>query len=123
MEPKGGKDRLTILSPMVLDLLRDYYKLYRPKGYLIEGEYGGPYSAESVLKMVKRVAKKAGISQTVTPHMLRHSFATHLLEQGADLRQIQILLGHNSTKTTEIYTHVADSTLKMVKSPLDKFIF
>ena len=71
--------------------------------------------------MVKRVAKNAGIPQTVTPHTLRHSFATHLLEQGADLRQI--LLGHNSTKTTEIYTHVADSTLKMVKSPFDKMVF
>ncbi|MDA0974311.1 MAG: tyrosine-type recombinase/integrase, partial [Bacteroidetes bacterium] len=68
----------------------------------MEDECGGPDSAESVLKMVKRVAKKAGIPQTVTPHTLRHSFATHLLEQGADLRQIQILLGHNSTKTTEV---------------------
>jgi hypothetical protein len=120
---KGGKDRLTILSPMVLDLLRDYYKLYRPKDNLIEGEYGGAYSANSVLMVVKNAGKKAGVKVKVTPHMLRHSFATHLLEQGADLRQIQILLGHNSTKTTEVYTHVADSTLKMVKSPLDKFIF
>ena len=120
---KGGKDRLTILSPMVLDLLRDYYKLYRPKGYLIEGEYGGPYTPSSVVKVVIEAGKRAGIQQRVTPHMLRHSFATHLLEQGNDIRQIQILLGHSSTKTTEIYTHVADSTLKMVKSPLDKMVF
>lgn len=120
---KGGKDRFTILSPMMLDLLRVYYKSYRPRDFLIEGEYGGSYSAESVLQVVKRTARRTGVVQTVTPHMLRHSFATHLLEQGTDLRQIQILLGHNSTTTTEKYTHVADSTLRTVKSPLDKLSF
>jgi site-specific recombinase XerD len=113
---------MTILSPTALELLRRYYKQYHPKAYLIEGEYGGPYSANSILQVVKKTACKAGITQKVTPHMLRHSFATHLLEQGTDLRQIQILLGHNSSKTTERYTHVADSTLKTVKSPLDNSV-
>ena len=120
---KGGKDRYTILSPIMLSTLRDYYRTYRPKEFLIEGEYGGPYTASSVLKVVIQAGKRAGVHMKVTPHILRHSFATHLLEQGTDLRQIQLLLGHNSTKTTEIYTHVADSTLKMVKSPMDNFIF
>ncbi|NNK80547.1 MAG: site-specific integrase [Flavobacteriales bacterium] len=119
---KGRKDRYTILSPMILEMLRSYFKKYRPQTFLFEGEYGGAYSPTSIVKLVRTAGVRAGIQQRVTPHMLRHSFATHLLEQGNDLRQIQILLGHNSTKTTEIYTHVADSTLKMVKSPLDKFI-
>jgi site-specific recombinase XerD len=119
---KGGKDRLTMLSPMMLDLLRKYYRQYLPKDYLLAGEYGGKYSGASVLAVVKKCAQVAGLHQKVTPHMLRHSFATHLLEQGTDLRQIQILLGHNSTTTTEKYTHVATSTLALVKSPLDKLV-
>jgi len=120
---KGGKDRLSVLSISMLKLLRTYYKAYRPKEYLFEGEYGGAYSAESVLQVVKKTAKRVGMQQRVTPHMLRHSFATHLLENGTDLRQLQILMGHNSSTTTEKYTHVVDSTLKTVKSPLDKMTF
>ena len=90
-----------------------------PKEYLFEGQKGGKYSAGSVLKVVKAAAKLTGCRQTVTPHMLRHSFATHLLEDGIDLRKIQHILGHNSLKTTEIYTHVATNYQLGIKNPLD----
>ena len=116
---KGNKDRHTLLSKNALDDLRIYFKEYKPKEYLFEGQKGGKYSGESVLRIVKMATKKAGIRKSVSPHVLRHSFATHLLESGVDLRQIQVLLGHNSSKTTEIYTHVATNTFKTIKNPLD----
>lgn len=116
---KGRKDRFTLLGKHTLENLRLYYKLYRPKKYLFEGEEGRKYSATSVVKIVSRASKKAGIQNKVTPHTLRHSFATHLLEAGVNLRNIQILLGHNSTKTTEIYTHVANNSFSNIKSPID----
>lgn len=116
---KGDKDRYTILSENMLAMLREYYKSYRPKEYLFEGTKGQPYGTSSTVKVVKAAAKRARILKKVSPHTLRHSFATHLLENGADLRQIQILLGHQSSKTTEIYTHVAESTLRTVASPMD----
>ncbi|MFK8039449.1 MAG: site-specific tyrosine recombinase/integron integrase [Crocinitomicaceae bacterium] len=116
---KGRKDRITIVSASLVKQLRVYFKACRPKEYLFEGEKGGQYSATSVSQIIKRAAKKAGVTKKVSPHMLRHSFATHLLEDGTDLRQIQLLLGHSSTKTTEIYTHVTKSHLKVVKNPLD----
>ncbi|WP_178983668.1 site-specific tyrosine recombinase/integron integrase [Winogradskyella helgolandensis] len=115
---KGNKDRISILSPSILTNLRQYYKDYRPEHYLFEGQKGGPYSATSVVKIISTAAKKAGILKKVTPHMLRHSFATHLLENGTDLRHIQLLLGHNSTKTTEIYTHVANRSFMEIKDLL-----
>tara|TARA_Y100000588_G_scaffold242589_1_gene256708 strand:- start:10004 stop:10930 length:927 start_codon:yes stop_codon:yes gene_type:complete len=115
---KGCKDRLTVLSPSLLTDLRDYYREYRPEKHLFESPKGGKYSASSVLKIVKRAAIRAKVKQKVTPHMLRHSFATHLLEEGTDLRHIQLLLGHNSTKTTEIYTHVANKTFGEIKDLL-----
>jgi len=116
---KGRKDRYTLLSKSLLDDLRMYFKECRPAHYLFESPMGGPYSAESVYKVVKNAASRAGIVKRVTPHMLRHSFATHLLESGVDLRRIQILLGHSSSKTTDLYTHVAQSTYSNVSSPLD----
>ena len=116
---KGGKDRYTILGKSVLNDLRTYFKLWKPKTYLFEGQHGGKYSAKSVLNIVKRAASKAKIRKNVVPHMLRHSFATHLLEDGVNLRQIQLLLGHNSSKTTEIYTHVANTSMILIKNPLD----
>ncbi|WP_225036547.1 site-specific tyrosine recombinase/integron integrase [Winogradskyella sp. SM1960] len=115
---KGNKDRITVLSPVILKDLKEYYKAYRPKEYLFEGIRGGKYSATSVLSIVSNAAKKAGIVKKVSPHMLRHSFATHLLENGTDLRHIQLLLGHNSTKTTEIYTHVANKSFMEIKDLL-----
>ena len=109
---KGKKDRYTILSATLLKELRDYYKRYQPKTFLFESPNGQSYSPTSVVKIVSRAALKAGIKRRVTPHMLRHSFATHLLDKGTDLRKIQVLLGHNSSKTTEIYTHVAENSFK-----------
>jgi len=116
---KGGKDRYTILSKSVLNDLRNYYKLYKPSEYLFEGPGGRAYSPASVRKILNSAVKQARVTKRVTPHMLRHSFATHLLEDGVDLRYIQSLLGHNSSKTTEIYTHVAKHSLRGIKSPLD----
>jgi site-specific recombinase XerD len=116
---KGDKQRLTILSPVMLDDLRDYFKEWRPRNFLFEGSNGGPYSPTSVLNIVKTAAKRAQLKKAVTPHMLRHSFATHLLEDGVDLRYIQSLLGHSSTKTTEVYTQVATKNIRNIISPLD----
>jgi integrase/recombinase XerD len=116
---KGGKDRLTLLSENVLIDLRIYSKTYRPKIYLFEGPKGNKYSTESVLKIIKTAAKKGGIRKNITPHMMRHSFATHLLENGTDLRYIQVLLGHSSTRTTEVYTQVAINNIKTIKSPIE----
>lgn len=116
---KGGKDRLTLLSQKVLTDLRAYYKVWKPKEYLFEGEKGGQYSATSVLAIIRRAAIEAKIHKPISPHMLRHSFATHLLENGTDLRYIQTLLGHSSSKTTEIYTQVAIKNIINVQSPID----
>ncbi len=116
---KGGKDRFTLLGSQVLNDLRRYYLLYKPKDYLFEGAGGMKYSGESVLKIVRKSAQRAGINRRITPHMLRHSFATHLLEDGTDLRYIQALLGHSSSRTTEIYTHVAVGGFKKIKNLLD----
>jgi site-specific recombinase XerD len=118
-QAKGKKDRYSILSEKLLLKLRAYFRKYRPKTYLFEGKPGQPYSASSVVKIVKKAAQAAHINKNVRPHTLRHSFATHLLESGTDLRHIQILLGHNSTKTTEVYTHVATNAFKTIKNPLD----
>ena len=118
-DAKGGKDRYTLLSKELLQNLRLYYTEYKPKTFLIEGLNGGKYSVESIGKIVKRASKKAHILKKVSSHTLRHSFATHLLENGVDLRYIQTLLGHNSSKTTEIYTHVAINKYEGIKSPLD----
>jgi site-specific recombinase XerD len=116
---KGKKDRYTLLSEKLLPLLRAYYKEYNPKDFLIEGSDGGPYSERSVQSIIKVAVRKVKIAKRVTVHTLRHSFATHLLENGTDLRYIQSLLGHGSSKTTEVYTHVTSKAFKGIKSPLD----
>ncbi len=116
---KGGKDRYTLLSNSLLKDLRDYYNEYKPKNYLFEGQYGHEYTSGSVRKILKKACVKAGIRKDVRTHTLRHSFATHLLEQGTDLRSIQTLLGHSNIATTEIYTHIANNTMKNIKNPLD----
>lgn len=115
---KGNKDRISVLSPSILKDLQTYYKEYRPEKYLFEGQKGDKYSVTSVLNIISVAAKKAGIFKKVTPHILRHSFATHLLENGTDIRHIQLLLGHSSTKTTEIYTHVANRSFMEIKDLL-----
>ncbi|HCY45166.1 MAG TPA: recombinase [Flavobacteriales bacterium] len=116
---KGGKDRHTLLGNNLLSDLRNYFRQYKPQDYLFEGQNGGKYSPQSVAKIIKNAGKTAKIRLTVTPHILRHSFATHLLESGVDLRYIQSLLGHSSSKTTEIYTHVAVNQLSVIKNLLD----
>jgi site-specific recombinase XerD len=116
---KGKKDRYTLLSQKVLLLLREYYTIYKPKDYLFEGQFGGAYSSRSAQIILKQAAVKAGIKKSITLHTLRHSFATHLLESGTDLRYIQDLLGHSSPKTTMIYTHVSNNSLKNIKNPFD----
>lgn len=119
-DAKGKKDRYTLLSEKVLILLREYYMVYQPKVYLFEGVNGGQYSDRSAQNVFRMAAAKAGIRKKISLHTLRHSFATHLLEQGTDIRYIQNLLGHNSPKTTMIYTHVTDVAMSNIKSPLDK---
>ena len=116
---KGKKDRLTILSEKVLTDLRIYFKEWRPLNYLFEGGHGKKYGRSSVAAILSKAANRARINGKVTPHMLRHSFATHLLEAGTDLRYIQKILGHNSSKTTEIYTHVSTKYIQDIKSPFD----
>lgn len=117
---KGKKDRIVPLSPKILEILRDYYKDFKTEHYLFEGQRKGqPYDARSLQLILKQALKKANITKPATLHWLRHSYATHLLENGTDLRYIQELLGHNSSKTTEIYTHVSTKNIQQIKSPFD----
>jgi site-specific recombinase XerD len=117
---KGNKARYTLLSPRVLDQLRSYYSQYQPKNYLFEGQNKKlPISGSSARTIVKRSAKKAGINKQVCFHTLRHSFATHLMEQGVNVRIIQQLLGHRSIKTTMVYTHLVNFKPGDVTSPFD----
>ena len=117
---KGKKDRITPLSPKLLEMLRNYYSVYKPQTWLFEGKnVGEQYSDTSLQAVLKQAVKKAKIKKQITLHWLRHSYATHLLESGTDLRYIQELLGHNSSRTTEIYTHVSTKSLQQIKSPFD----
>lgn len=119
LSSKGNKDRYVKLPKSILIDLRKYHLKYQPKAFLFEGQNGGKYSAKSVQNVVKNTAKKAGIKNIVTPHILRHSFATHLVQDGIDIRYIKDFLGHNSIKTTEVYTHVSDVAKSRIESPLD----
>jgi integrase/recombinase XerD len=117
---KGRKDRVAPLPERIVEMLRDYYKGYRPKVWLFEGQKPGTqYSPTSLQEVLKTGLEKSGVKRNATLHWLRHSYATHLLENGTDLRYIQELLGHKSSKTTEIYTHVTDNSLKKIRSPFD----
>jgi site-specific recombinase XerD len=116
---KGKKDRMVPLSKILLESLRSYFLLYTPKEYLFEGQFGGAYSTRSVQE-VMQLAKQKVTNKTGSVHMLRHSYATHLMEAGTDIRIIQALLGHNSIRTTMLYTHVSKLAIEKVASPLDK---
>ena len=122
-QAKGKKDRYVNLPESILEQLRLYYKTYKPKEYLFEGQYGGKYSARSAQIIFKNALKNAKLNKEASFHSLRHSYATHLLENGTDIRFIQDLLGHKDIKTTLIYTDVSDRSLRKVKSPLDNFDF
>jgi site-specific recombinase XerD len=118
-EGKGKVDRMVPISPKIWEKIRSYIKSYKPSEYLFEGQGGGKYSVESVYNVFKKSLRSAGIKKEVGIHSLRHSYATHLHEGGLDIRFIQELLGHKSTRTTEIYTHVSRRDLLSIRSPID----
>lgn len=117
---KGKKDRVVPLSDTMLKQLRSYAKAYRPKDLLFTGQDGGMYAPSSLQNILRTAVRKVKIKKHVTLHTLRHSYATHLLESGVNLRYIQEVLGHNSPKTTQIYTHVSSENFKQIISPLEK---
>ena len=117
---KGKKDRMSLLSSVLQEQLAAYQEAYKPQVYLFEGQWGGQYTASSLQSVFKKALAAVGIRTKFTVHCLRHSFATHLLETGTDLRYIQSLLGHENSKTTEIYTHVSQKAITNIQSPLDR---
>ena len=117
---KGNKERMVPLSKGLLETLRQYYSEYRPKEYLFEGEGGRAYSTRSAQAILKQAKSRAKITKKGSVHSLHHSYATHLLEGGTDIRYIQELLGHNSLNTTLRYTHVSKKSIAGIQSPLDK---
>lgn len=119
-QSKGKKDRVVPISEKIIDMLREYYKTYKPKTWLFEGQFPNtPYSEKSLENVLKQSLSKTKITKKVSLHWFRHSYATHLLESGTDLRYIQELLGHSSSRTTEIYTHVSTRNLQQIRSPFD----
>jgi integrase/recombinase XerD len=118
-EAKGMNDRIVPVSDKVWEKVDEYIVSYHPVFWLFEGQTGGRYSSESVYRVFKQALRNAGIRKDVGVHSLRHSYATHLHENGVDIRYIQELLGHRSTRTTEIYTHVSRRNLIAVRSPID----
>lgn len=119
-QAKGRKDRIVRLSEKIVRLLRAYYQAYKPKNYIFEGADNSAYSASSCRSILKQAMKRANIKKRASLHTLRHSYATHLLENGTDIRYIQALLGHKNSKTTEIYTHISKKHLEDIKSPFDE---
>jgi site-specific recombinase XerD len=117
---KGNKDREVMLSEKFLALLREYYAKYKPKEWLFEGQGGGQYSPRSVQLVFQSALAKSGVKKKASVHTLRHSFATHLLENGIDIRYIQSLLGHSSIRTTQIYTHLTEAKKAVIRSPFDQ---
>lgn len=118
-EGKGKVDRMVPVSQKIWEKINIYIKSYHPGEYFFEGQTGGKYSVESVYSVFKQSLKRAGIKKDVGVHCLRHSYATHLHESGLDIRYIQELLGHKSTRTTEIYTHVSRRNLFAIRSPIE----
>jgi site-specific recombinase XerD len=121
-DSKGKKDRKTVLSAYLIDLLRDYYRAYRPSYWLFEGQTGGQYSVSSVRSIFRNAVEETRSNPWATVHTLRHSFATHSIQNNVSLRHIQTMLGHNSPKTTEIYTKTIEINNKKIESPLDNLL-
>ena len=119
---KGRKDRFTLLSRPLVKKLTEYRGLYKPQVWLFERLPGEQFTESIVSKRLKAAAREAGITKRIYPHLLRHSFATHLIEQGTDLKIVKELMGHNNIKTTEMYVHIADTYMSHVKSPLDDIL-
>ena len=119
---KGKKDRYTLLSRPLMKKLAEYNRLYKPKVWLFEHRPGEPFTESIVSKRLKAAAREAGITKRIYPHLLRHSFATHLLEQGTDIKIVKELMGHKNIKTTEVYVHIADTYKSRIKSPLDDLL-
>lgn len=119
---KGKKDRVTILGAQMGQALREYISEFKPNYWVFEGKGRKQYSGTSIAMILKNACKEAGIRKNITPHVLRHSFATHLLENGTDTRYIQELLGHSSIETTAVYAHVSTKTVAKITSPLDQLI-
>ena len=120
-EGKGQKDRFVPLSPIVLEILREHYRISRPRDFLFSGQHEGrPITHSAIQRFVARIGKAAGIKKRVTLHCLRHSFATHHLEAGTDLRTLQLLMGHANLKTTSRYLHISSAKLAAAKSPIDQ---
>ncbi len=119
---KGRKDRMVVLAESMLPLLKNYLSTYVPRVFFAEGLYGGAYSPQSIRTFLADSCRRAGIKKRVTPHTLRHSYATHMLENGVDIRYIQELLGHSKPETTMIYTHVSRKDILKIESPLDVMV-
>jgi site-specific recombinase XerD len=116
---KGNKDRIVYFGDKLYENLKAYLTAVKPVQYLFEGQSGGSYSATSVAKVVKAAAQHAGIDRLVTPHMLRHSLATHYITSGISVAHVQKLLGHSNIKTTMIYTHITDNDLRYLRNPIE----
>lgn len=121
VQSKGNKDRYVPLSNKMLLLLREYYKEYKPKEFLFEGQIEKFYSVRSIQSILKSAISKTKIKKKISVHSLRHSYATHLLEQGTDISLIQKLLGHKDIKTTLLYTQISQSQISKTKNPFDSF--
>ncbi len=121
-DAKGGKDRQVVLDPLFLELFKAYYNQYTPSDYVFEGQGKPYYSERSIGEFLDKYAKLAGINKRVYPHLIRHTYATHLLEMGTELSLIQSVLGHESIKTTQGYTHISNNLIAKIKTPLSEMI-
>jgi len=119
---KGNKDRQVMLTASIIPLLETYWKEYKPKEYVLNGQFEIQYSARSVGEVVKRLAHKAGINKRVYTHLMRHCSFTHMVENGTDINLIQKLAGHSSVKTTAIYTHISHNLISKIQSPLSAIV-
>jgi site-specific recombinase XerD len=117
-DAKGGKDRQVPLDLGILNLLRQYYKEFRPKEYLFNGQFDVQYSERSISQFLKKYAEAAGIKKKIYPHLIRHTSATHLLEQGTDMSIIQKILGHSDIKTTHLYSQISSNLISNIKTPI-----